>query len=480
MEKYTKYVFFSGSLVLMLLLNSFCLRKSNGNSSKGTDKDSLAFSISQNHYMNYCAGCHGANLEKFVGRNWVYGKTDEAVFTTIKEGKSDIGMPGFAATFSDKEIRNLVTYILKLGNKAEFNRSESVVQPKVHKSEKLKYYVDTVLSGLDIPWGMTWLPNGDMLITEKSGQLLMYTVNKKRIKIGGVPKVYQFGQGGLLDIELHPDYKKNGWIYLTYSYYAGKTLDDGGSTALMRARIRNNELVDQQILFKALPAEKKGVHFGSRIEFDKQNRVYFSVGERGVGTNAQLLSNHSGKVHRLNDDGSIPSDNPFLSNKDAIPSIYSYGHRNIQSLNFNPWTGELWSNEHGPKGGDEVNIVNPGKNYGWPEISFGINYDGTILTPDTAKAGMEQPMIYWVPSIAPCGSDFVKGDLYKAWSGNYLVGSLRFKYVVRCEIKDNKIVHQEKILEDIGRVRNVVQGPNGYIYVAIEQPGKIIKIVPVD
>jgi aldose sugar dehydrogenase len=473
-----KYLFSFAAMGFAVFLTSFCLR--NTDEAHSEQGDTIAFSVARNHYENYCSGCHGLNLEKFVSSKWVYGKTEDAVFTTIKEGKSDIGMPGFSATFSDSEIKNLVAYVLKLGNPVAFNSSGMISQPKIHRSEKLTFYVDTVLSGLDVPWGMTWLPNGDMLITERSGKLLLYTTQRKVINIEGVPKVYAYGQGGLLDIELHPNYKQNGWIYLTFSYYAGETLEDGGTTALMRAKLKDNKLVEQQILFKSLPAEKKGVQYGSRIEFDKQNRVYFSVGDRGVENDAQLLSNSSGCVIRLNDDGSIPSDNPFINNKAAVPGIYSYGHRNIQGLNFNPWTGELWSNEHGPKGGDEVNIIKPGKNYGWPVISFGINYDGTILTPDTAKAGMEQPMIYWVPSIAPCGSDFVKGSLYKNWTGNYLVGSLRFKYVARCEIEGNKIVHQEKLLENIGRVRNVIQGPDGYIYVAIEQPGKIVRLVPVN
>ncbi len=248
----------------------------------------------------------------------------------------------------------------------------------------------------------------------------------------------------------------------------------------MRCRLKDDKLVDKEILFKALPAEKRGVHFGSRLEFDKEGYLYFTVGDRGRQENAQILSNHSGCVHRVHDDGRIPDDNPFVNSTDTMSTIFNYGHRNIQGLGINPKTDELWSHEHGPKGGDEVNIEKKGVNYGWPEITFGINYDGTIITEDTAKAGMEQPIIYWVPSIAPCGMDFVEGDLYKNWTGNLLVGSLRFQYLERCEIDNNKIIHQEKLLEGIGRVRNVKLGPNGYIYVSIEQPGKILKIVPVN
>lgn len=469
MKKINTINFITVTLIALLVILSFTYRPS-----------SNAFDKSRISYMEYCAGCHGYQLEEFANKSqWIYGISADDLFKTIKYGRDDIGMPSFSLTFSDEEIKGLTQFVLSGGKSDKFTEEFNDKNYDIIKSEKQNFRIDTVISGLEVPWGMTWLPNGDMLITERSGILYRLSNNNLTI-VEGTPLVYHYGQGGLLDIELHPDYEKNGWIYISYSYYAGETIDDGGSTAIMRCRLKNDQLADQEILFKAEPYEKKGVHFGSRIEFDKDGYLYFTVGDRGRSENAQLLTNHSGCVHRIKDDGGIPEDNPFLNVAGAKLTIYNYGHRNIQGLAINPVTGDLWSHEHGPKGGDEVNVEKPGKNYGWPEITFGINYNGTIITEDTAKSGMEQPIIYWVPSIAPCGMDFVEGNKYKNWEGNLLVGSLRFKYLARCEIKNNKIVHQEKLLEDIGRVRNVKIGPDGYIYVAVEFPGKIIKIIPVE
>lgn len=246
----------------------------------------------------------------------------------------------------------------------------------------------------------------------------------------------------------------------------------------MRARLKDDRLVDQEVLWKATPTEKRGVHYGSRIEFDEKGYLYVTIGDRGNRPNAQDISNHSGGVHRFKDDGTIPTDNPFYNVEGAVKSVYNYGHRNIQGMALHPETGELWTHEHGPRGGDELNIEMPGVNYGWPEISYGINYNGTIFTEDSAREGMEQPIIHWTPSIAPCGMDFVEGDIYPEWEGNLLVGSLRFKYVLRLELDGQNVIHQERLVDGPGRVRNVKLGPDGYIYVALEDPGRILKIVP--
>lgn len=433
------------------------------------------YKLAEAQYKEYCIGCH-YDITDFMEREWKHGKTVEGAYTSIRYGLEDIGMPSFRRSFSDEEILQLASYIIHKGEEKAFK--EQFDNKRMIRSEKLNYTLETVIDGLEIPWGMTWLPNGDMLVTERSGTLFRYTPAGSRTIVKGVPEVYQFGQGGLLDIELHPNYKENGWIYITYSYYAGETLEDGGSTALMRARLKNDKLVDKEVLWKASPTQKKGAHYGSRIEFDRNGKLFLSIGDRGVMENAQDISNYSGSVHRLNDDGSIPEDNPFYHVDGAVQSIYNYGHRNIQGMALHPETGELWSHEHGPRGGDELNIEEPGLNYGWPEISYGINYNGEIITEDTAKTGMEQPLIYWDPSIAPCGMDFIEGDIYPEWKGNLLVGSLRFKYVLRLELDGNKVVHQERLVDGPGRVRNVKMGPDGYIYVAIEKPGRILKINP--
>ncbi|MBT8385535.1 MAG: PQQ-dependent sugar dehydrogenase, partial [Bacteroidia bacterium] len=236
--------------------------------------------------------------------------------------------------------------------------------------------------------------------------------------------------------------------------------------------------VQTQLLYKASPNSTRGQHFGSRIEFDNKGYLYFSVGDRGNrDENPQDITKDGGKIYRLHDDGRIPSDNPFMNSSGAKKAIYSFGHRNPQGMVKHPQTGEIWTHEHGPKGGDEINIVKPGKNYGWPTISYGINYDGTSFTDHTALPGMEQPLHYWVPSIAPSGMEFVTSDIYPSWKGNLLVGSLKFQYVDRCVLNGDKVTKEEKLIEGVGRVRTIKQGPDGYIYVGVENVG-IVKIIP--
>ncbi|MCB4800011.1 PQQ-dependent sugar dehydrogenase [Neotamlana laminarinivorans] len=339
----------------------------------------------------------------------------------------------------------------------------------------INYTTELIVPDLFNPWGMAFLPDGSILITEKSGELIHYK-NGKTTSISGLPEIYVRGQGGFLDIEAHPNYKNNGWIYFTYASPEGE--GSGGNTALMRAKIKNNTLVEKELLYKATPNTTRGQHFGSRIAFDNDGYLYFSVGERGQrDVNPQDITRDGGKIYRLNDDGSIPKDNPFVSTKNAKTAIYSYGHRNPQGMIKHPYTGAIWVHEHGPKGGDEINIIKKGANFGWPVISYGVNYSGTSFTDITAKKGMEQPLFYWVPSIAPSGMAFVTSEIYPDWKDNILVGSLKFMYLERLILKNDKVVKREKLFEGLGRVRNVVQAPDGYIYVGIENYG-IVKIVP--
>jgi len=339
------------------------------------------------------------------------------------------------------------------------------------------YEIETVVDGIDVAWGMAFLPDGSMLITEQEGNLIHFK-NGEKILVQGVPKVYYENQGGLLDIELHPNYKENGWIYFSYSSHI-ENQGKGANTAIMRAKLVDNKLVDQEILYEATPNTTKGGHFGSRLEFDREGYLYISIGDRqNRDVNPQDINRDNGKIYRLNDDGSIPLDNPFYNTKGAVKAIYSYGHRNPQGMTMHPLTGQIWTHEHGPQGGDEINIIHPGKNYGWPKITYGINYDDTIITDDTSLPGMEQPLHYWVPSIAPSGMAFVTSDKYPNWKGNLMVGSLKFKYLNRCVIEDNIVIKEEKIMEGmVGKVRNVRQAPDGYIYVSIEQLG-IVRIIP--
>ena len=337
------------------------------------------------------------------------------------------------------------------------------------------YSIEKVVENLSNPWGMTWLPDGSMLITEKSGDIIHFKEGIKN-EIKNVPEVYNRGQGGLLDIKVHPDYATNGWIYFTYASREGD--GDGGHTKLSRAKLKDGALVDIEHLYKAGPNTTKGQHFGSRIELDGKGYVYFSIGERGNrDVNPQDKTRDGGKIYRLHDDGRVPEDNPFFDEADAVKAIYTYGNRNPQGMDQHPETGEIWIHEHGPKGGDEVNIVKKGANYGWPIISHGVNYSGTKFTDITEMDGMEKSVYYWVPSIAPCGMTFVTGDKYPDWKGGLLVGSLKFNYVELLKLDGNKVIDRLKIAEDIGRVRNVAQGPDGYIYIAVEGDG-IVRLMP--
>jgi len=336
------------------------------------------------------------------------------------------------------------------------------------------YSTELVVSDLNNPWGMVFLPNGSMLITEKSG-ILIHFENGIKNRVQNVPGVAVIGQGGLLDIELHPNYEKNKWIYLSYSSPEGE--GKGGNTAIVRAKLIDNALEGVELLYKATPNTTSGAHWGSRIEFDDEGYLYFSIGDRyNRDVNPQDIKRDGGKIYRLNDDGSIPADNPFVNVNGAKKAIYSYGHRNPQGMAKHPKTGQIWIHEHGPKGGDEINKIENGKNYGWPVITYGKNYSGTSITDQTSASGMEQPIHYWVPSIAPCGMTFVTSDKYPDWNGNLLVGSLKFGYLERLILEGEKVIRREKLFDGIGRLRNVRQAADGFIYIAVEGNG-IYKIV---
>lgn len=346
---------------------------------------------------------------------------------------------------------------------------------KAITAKNIPFIAELLVDDLQIPWGFAFLPDNSLLITEKSGELIHFSNGKKTI-IENAPSVYQRGQGGLLDVVLHPDYTKNGWIYISYSSEDGD--EKGGNTALMRAKLKGNALVDNEILYKAGPNTTKGVHFGSKITFDDQGYLYFSIGDRGArDENPQDITRDGGKIYRLMDDGSIPKDNPFVGDDGAKTAIYSYGHRNPQGLIKHPETGEIWEHEHGPRGGDEINIIEKGGNYGWPLVTYGINYSGTTITDKTEMEGTIQPIHYWVPSIAASGMAFVTTDNYPNWKGSLLVGSLAFQYLERLIMDGNKVLSREKLMEGEGRVRDIREGPDGLIYVAVEGKG-IYKLVP--
>lgn len=345
-------------------------------------------------------------------------------------------------------------------------------QDKVYESEGTKFKVETVLKRKDVIWGFDFLPDGRILVTERGGALVRFDPKTKEAKaISGAPKVFSEGQGGLLDVRV-----RGPWVYYSYSEPVG---EDKATTALARAKLEGDALAEQKKLFTGWEPNDNEIHFGSRIEFDGKGHVFFTMGDRDERKNAQSLGHHQGKVLRLKEDGSVPSDNPFVSRKGAKAEVWSYGHRNPQGLALDPSTGELWETEMGPRGGDELNRVEPGSNYGWPVVTYGREYYGPKIGEGEKKAGITDPVAHWVPSISPSGAGFYSGDAFPKWKGDLFFGNLSGMHLRRIVLKDGKAVKQEKLLDDLGwRVRCVRQGPDGYLYLSTDG-GELARLMPV-
>jgi aldose sugar dehydrogenase len=369
------------------------------------------------------------------------------------------------------------THNAPAGNTMDTEEETENYTGEVISSEKQNFGIDTLATNLENPWGMAFLPDNRILVTERPGRIrIIENGNLLEEPVQGVPEVFAQGQGGLLDIQLHPDYDQNGWIYFSYS----KPGPNGSATTLARAKLQGNALTELEEVFQTTPFISSNLHFGSRIVFDNDGYLFLSTGERGTKPNSQDLSNHHGKILRMRDDGSVPDDNPFVGDANARPEIWTYGHRNVQGMTYDREKNRLWAHEHGPKGGDELHIIEKGSNYGWPVITYGIDYDGSIISDKQEKEGMEQPLHYWDPSIAPCGMTLVTSDRYPNWKGNLLIGALAHQHVARVEIENGQYAGEERLLDQGGRVRAVAQSPDGYIYVAKESPGLIIRLVPVN
>ncbi|WP_255853363.1 PQQ-dependent sugar dehydrogenase [Marinobacterium rhizophilum] len=338
----------------------------------------------------------------------------------------------------------------------------------------------TLADRLEHPWGMAFLPDGSILVSERPGRLRLVTPDGTLSPaLDGLPDIVATGQGGLFDVALHPQFAQNRWVYFSYS--AGSRLTRQLGTEVARGRLGDGRLDDVEVIFRASPKAGGGRHFGGRLLFDHQGLLYISLGERGDKERAQDLGDHNGSVIRIRDDGSVPDDNPFADRPGALPEIYSYGHRNVQGLALAADGETVWALEHGPQGGDEVNRLQPGLNYGWPVITYGVNYGiGTRVGEGTAKAGMEQPVYYWDPSIAPSGMTFYQGDRFPQWRGNLLVGALKYRLLSRLELSDDKVVAEEQLLQNaLGRIRDVQMGPDGYVYLLTdEDPGRLVRLEP--
>jgi glucose/arabinose dehydrogenase len=446
-------------------------------------------------YAQACANCHGKKLEggqtpagnkvpSLLDDEWLHGGDDESIARSIRNGYPEKEMPMWSATLSEKEIRAMVIYIRE--QQSLYRRGQIKFQKPADdvtvKSQLHDFQVHTWVENLTEPWSLAFLPGNRAVVTEKRGRVYLIENGKLASEpLAGVPKVDTGGQAGMFDVVPHPNYAQNGWLYFAFSDPQENASGQAVSlTRIIRGKIRDNALVEQETIFQApLEVYPKigGVHFGGRIVFDGKGHLFFTIGERGTKENAQNLAVPMGKVHRIFDDGRVPDDNPFAKDAKAFRTIWSYGHRNPQGLAMNPSTGELYDVEHGPRGGDEVNLVLPGRNYGWPVITYGMDYPGTPIGDGiTAKEGMEQPVKYWVPSIAPCGANFYNGDLFPKWKNNLFVASLVGEQLVRLEIKHDKLVAEEMLFRDLGRIRHVIGGPDGALYVLL--PKRIARITP--
>jgi aldose sugar dehydrogenase len=446
----------------------------------------------QSIYTNICATCHGPHWEggrapSMLDDVWAHGGSDEELARSIRDGWLVNAMPSFGALLTPQEIRAMVVFIRESRERA---RNSPAAPPRrldglVLTSERATCKIEVVADGLATPWGIAFLPDGRILVTERPGRLSIVTPGRGVVEtISGLPRIWVRQDGGLLDVALHPDFAHTGWVYLAFSETGGNGRD-ASATRIIRGRIRDGRLVDQQDIFHAPPSQywNSNVHFGSRFRFDRDGFLFFSIGDRGHRDDAQDLASPYGKLHRVRDDGSIPADNPFVDRPGAVKSIWSYGHRNQQGIAQHPLTGELWATEHGPRGGDELNWIQRGHNYGWPVITYGMNDDGTPITDLTAKEGMDQPVVYWTPSIAVCALEFYTGDKIPGWKNALFATALGGQRLLRLELEGHQVTHQEIIFRDLGRVRDVATGPDGFLYVALnaefnDSPGKIIRLVP--
>ena len=436
-----------------------------------------------------CVGCHGPNLAggpapSLIDSIWKTGSDDESILRAIREGNPQANMPPYKAVLSEEEQRGMLAYIRRLGRQYALGIIPTTIPPPdsiTLKSEKHSFRLETVAASLDTPWAIVFLPDGKMLVSDRIGQIRVIEKGVLQPEpIRGTPKPYVRQDGGFLDLIAHPDYAKNGWLYLAYTE-TGKARGSS-MTVVVRGKIRDGAWVDQIDIFRAAQEHytiDDTSHYGCRFLFDPSGNLFFTIGDRGKAHEAQDLSSPLGKIHRVTADGKVPPDNPFVGKPKAYESIWSYGHRHVQGLQYHPVTGKLWATEHGPRGGDELNQVNVGRNYGWPVISYGQPQSREKIE-GTTRDGMEQPAAWWTPSIAPAAIEFYNGDRFPKWKNSLFLASLVGRHLRRIETEGGKVVHQEMLFSEMGRVRDVVTGPDGMIYVALNNPGRIARLVPAD
>ena len=472
-------------------------------------------------WADQCAGCHGTGAvagraPNLFDETWLSRVDDARITDTIKHGLPDTEMPAFGASLNDQQTFQLIQHI-RTQTATAHPRPDFVSNPDgaVVRSAKQTFRLEIVANGLMTPWALAFMPDGRMLVTERDGRLRLVDHGTLSEPVKGTPAAHVQQDGGYLDVEVHPDYARNRWIYLAYSedqpgYVppppSAAPIDGRGGrggpprtpsmTVIVRGRINDrHEWTDQSLIFRAPTGlyTTAGAHYGCRLLFDRQGHLFFTLGERGNQANAQDLKTPLGKIHRVNDDGSAPSDNPFVKTPGAVPTIWSYGHRNPEGLAWDPVTGSLWESEHGPNTADEINVIAKGHNYGWAVASKSGQAGLALSIP-----GMDDPTVYYTPTFAPAGISFYTGDRYPAWKNTSLfVGGLLGQALRRLEIAGNVVVSQEVLFNQFGRVRDVVQAPDGYFYVALQDPtgvpnpaggaiplsastpGRIVRLIPV-
>lgn len=448
-------------------------------------------------YENNCAKCHGSRGEgggggtrSFLTKEKFDQNKDKPYFDAIKKGVPDMGMDAYGVSLTDEQIWGLVVHIRELQGKA---LREEFGSPKpdpsgVFHSQRHNFKIETVVDrgkGLRTPWAVDWLPDGRMLVTSRPGTLHIAS-GGNLTEVQDVPQSVEQGQGGLMEVAVHPNYRENGWIYLALADPAKS--GRGAMTKIVRGKLTTSggavRWTGTQTIFEADQQfyNGAGIHFGSRIVFDGKGHIFFVVGERGGNMKAQELSNPYGKIYRVNEDGSFPADNPFAKNASEgkhVGGIWTLGHRNPQGL-VQDLSGNLWDTEHGPRGGDEVNLIQKGGNYGWPVIAFSINYNDAPFRTPWAKSGQtfNMPAFRWLPSIGACGLDVARGSAFPNWKGDLLAAGLVGQNLDRFRMKDGKMVEREELIHGMGRIRDVSVGPDGYVYVTLNEPDKIIRLVP--
>lgn len=453
---------------------------------------SLQKSVSDT-WTDNCAKCHGQNGQGGGGGTKTLNTVekfsqdkDKAFFNAIKNGVPDAGMEAFGSTMTDEAIWAQVVHIREMQAKAlRAENGGPKATDGVYSSKYGKYRIEDVIpagKGLTTPWAIDWLPDGRMLVTNRPGFIYVARNGELQAKIENLPATIELGQGGMMDVAVHPDYAKNGWVYLAYT---DPGPDGTGLTKIVRGRLdftgATPRWTGQETIWEADKSyySRAQIHFGSRIVFDRKGHLFFVVGERGGNMKAQEFTNPYGKIYRLNEDGTEPKDNPFSGKPGAIKGIWTLGHRNPQGLTMD-LEGNLWDTEHGPRGGDEVNMLQKGGNYGWPVVAFSINYNDSPGWTPWPKAGQDikLPAFRWLPSIGACGLDVVKGAAFPSWKGDLVAGGLSGANVDRLRMKDGKLVEREELVFGMGRVREVTVGPDGFIYVALNQPDKVVRLVP--